>query len=84
MAIAKKTSNSGRKVRKLFHLEPQDTKIIESISKSRKISESEVVRQAVRELGIKEGTIKDPFSKLIGSVKAGKDRAINHDRVLYE
>lgn len=80
----KKKSDSGRKVRKLFHLEQQDTKIIESIAKLRQISESEVVRQAIRELGIKEGTVKDPFSKLIGSVKAGKDQAMNHDKVLYE
>jgi len=84
MSTAKKTSDSGRKVRKLFHLERQDTKIIESIAKSRQISESEVVRQAIRELGINEGTVKDPFSKLIGSVKAGKDQAMNHDKALYE
>jgi hypothetical protein len=43
-----------------------------------------VVRQAIREFGISEGIIKDPFSKLIGSVKAGKDQAANHDKALNE
>lgn len=84
MAVTKKLRESKRKVRKLFHLEPQDTKTIQNIANIHNISESEVVRQAIREYGIKEGTIKDPFYKLIGSVNAGKNQATGHDKVLYE
>jgi len=84
LTVTKKLPESKGKVRKLFHLEPHDTKIIENIAKVRNVSESEVVRQAIREFGVKEGTVKDPFGKLIGSVKAGKNQATNHDKVIYE
>jgi hypothetical protein len=40
-------------------------------------------RQAIRESAINEGTVKDPFFKLIGSVKAGKEQAVNHDKLIY-
>ena len=76
-------SEKPTKVRKLFHLDQQDTKTIQYIAKSRNISESEVVRLAIRELGLKEKIIKDPFEKIIGSVKAGKNQAVNHDEGIY-
>lgn len=86
MAITKvKTKEKRhRKIRKNFHLENQDIQIISTIAQSRKISESEVVRTALRELGVKEGAVKDPFAKLIGSVKAGKNLAAKHDEAIYE
>ncbi len=74
----------GSKMRKLFYIEQRDVLIIKKLAKSRKISESEVVGIAVRELGLKEGIIVDPLIKIIGRVKAGKGQAVDHDRVIYE
>ncbi len=83
MTVAKKVKTSG-KIRKLFHLEPRDIVIIKKLAKNKKVSESEVIRIAVRELGVKEGAVVDPFAKMIGSVKAGKNQAAEHDKVIYE
>ena len=79
-----KKAKASSKIRKLFHLDVADTDIIKKLANSKKVSESEVIRTAIRELGIKEGVVSDPFAKLIGSVTAGKDQAVKHDKVIYE
>jgi len=70
------------KVRKLYHLDPDDTMFVREYAHKKGISESEVIRKAVRCLQKK--TEEDPFRKLIGSVEAGSGRAENHDEVIYD
>ncbi len=74
------------KVRKLFHLEPDDVAFIKGMARRNRISESEVVRGALKHFQRQLGTEPeyDPFAKLIGAVEAGTDDASRHDEVLYE
>jgi len=76
--------NLKPKTRKLVNLDNDDMLIVKALAKSRKVSESKVIRMALKELGIKEGIIRDPFKDLIGSVNAGPEQAKNHDEVLYD
>ncbi len=72
----------GAKVRKLYHLDPEDTLFVREYAQKKGLSESEVIRQAVRSLQGK--TEEDPFIKIIGSVETGSEEAENHDEVIYE
>ena len=82
----KKTENQGRqsekKIRKLYHLDPEDALFVREHAQSKRVSESEVIREAVRVL--QEKTESDPFQKLIGRVKAIPGDAAAHDEVIYE
>lgn len=75
-----------RKIRKLFHLEQGDVEFIRKVASEKKISESEVVREAIHFFQSKDATglEYDPFAKLIGTVQAGSEQAARHDEVLYE
>lgn len=80
----KKTGH--KKIRKLFHLEPDDVAFIRGVARRKRISESEVVRGALKHFQRQFGTEPehDPFADLIGAVEAGADDGIRHDEVLYE
>jgi len=73
-----------KKVRKLFHLDSGDADFIKKMAKEKKVSESQVVRMAIRDYKKKEKADLDPVKKLIGTVKAGKNQARKHDEVIYE
>ena len=82
----KKNENQGKqgekKIRKLYHLDPEDALFVRERAQSKRVSESEVIREAVRAL---QGETKaDPFQKLIGNVKARSGDAAAHDEVIYE
>ena len=71
-----------KKVRKLYHLEPQDVQFVREYAEQKGVSESEIIRLSVRTL---QGCVKDdPFEEMIGSVKAGTGQAEKHDEVIYE
>jgi len=72
----------SKKIRKLYHLEPQDVAFIREYAQKRKISESEVIRLSVRKL--QEEVKADPFKELLGSVRAGNGQAVRHDEAIYE
>ena len=74
------------KVRKLFHLDPEDVAFIKGVARRNRISESEVVRGALKHFQRQRGfeLEYDPFTKLIGAVEAGTDDASRHDEALYE
>ncbi len=72
----------SKKVRKLYHLDQDDAQFVREIAGSKGISESEVIRQAVRTLQAKER--EDPLLDLIGRVKAESGDAAAHDEVIYE
>ncbi len=83
--MGKKQSTGKKKdvkIRKLYHLDPEDTLFIREYAQKKGLSESEVIRQAVRNLQGK--TEVDPFIKIIGSVETGSEEAENHDEVIYE
>jgi len=71
-----------KKIRKLYHLEPQDVAFIREYAQKRKISESEVIRLSVKRL--QEEVKADPFKELLGSVRAGDGQAVRHDEAIYE
>ena len=75
-----------RKIRKLFHLEPGDVEFIKNMASEKRISESEVVREAIQffQGSNAAGFEYDPFVKLIGTVQAGPKQAARHDEILYE
>ena len=82
----KKNDQSGqkknRKVRKLYHLDQDDVQFVRELADSKGVSESEIIRQAVRTLQNKEK--EDPLRALIGEVNAEPGDAVDHDRVIYE
>jgi len=83
MGKNKQSLNTGsRKIRKLYHLEPQDVDFVREYAQKRKISESAVIRYSLRKL--QEEVQADPFKELIGSVKAGNNEASRHDQIIYE
>ena len=71
-----------KKVRKLYHLDRGDAQFVQEVAESKGVSESEVIRQAVRTLQQKEK--EEPLRALIGAVKAEPGDAVDHDRVIYE
>ncbi len=75
-------TSKHKKVRKLYHLEPQDVQFVREYAEQKGFSESEVIRLSVRTL---QGCVKDdPFEEMIGSVRAGKGQAEKHDEVIYD
>jgi len=81
-----KSDHSGQKnsikVRKLYHLEEDDVQFVRELAESKGVSESEIIRHAVRTLQNKEK--EDPLRALIGGVNAEPGDAVDHDRVIYE
>jgi len=81
-----KSDHSGQKnsikVRKLYHLEEDDVQFVRELAESKGVSESEIIRHAVRTLQNKEK--EDPLRALIGGVNADSGDAVDHDRVIYE
>lgn len=73
-----------KKIRKLFHLNPEEAALIKRIATKRNISESEVVRISLRKLQIEENIKYDPLEKLVGTINLGNGHALQHDEVLYE
>jgi len=71
-----------KKVRKLYHLDQDDAQFVREVAENKGVSESEVIRQAVRDLQDKGQT--DPLRALIGEVKTEPGDAVDHDRVIYE
>jgi len=71
-----------KKVRKLYHLDQSDAQFVQEVAESKGVSESEVIRQAVRTLQEKEK--EEPLRSLIGAVKTEPGDAVDHDRVIYE
>ncbi len=71
-----------RKVRKIYHLDREDTVFVREYAQKKGMSESEVIRLAVRSL---QGRVEeDPFWKLIGSVEVGPGQAKNHDEAIWK
>jgi hypothetical protein len=77
-----KNKQTEKKIRKLYHLETEDAIFVREYARNKGISESEVIRMSVRTLQSK--VEEDPFRKVIGSVNAGPNQAVNHDEVIYE
>ena len=74
--------SSGKKIRKLYHLDSKDVEFVSEYARQKGVSESEVIRLSVRNLQ-KDNAV-DPFLELIGSVNAGSNQALKHDEVIYE
>lgn len=85
MVKSNKTTDQ-KKIRKLFNLGPDDIAFIKHFAQKKRISESEVVRGALKHFRKQLEPMQsyDPFEKLIGMVKAGPHEADKHDKVLYE
>jgi len=82
--MANKQTNhpAGKKIRKLYHLDPEDARFVREQARQKGVSESELVRLAVRAYQKKlDG---DPFLELLGSVEAGENQASRHDEVIYD
>jgi hypothetical protein len=79
MKNAKKNSQASKKVRKLYHLEEEDVAFVREHATQHEISESAVIRQAVRKLQKNSGV--DPFLAL---VDAGTGESVRHDEIIYE
>ena len=77
-----KNKQTEKKIRKLYHLEAEDAIFVREYARNKGISESEVIRMSVRTLQSK--VEEDPLRKVIGSVNAGPNQAVNHDEVIYE
>ena len=77
-----KNKQKEKKIRKLYHLETEDAIFVREYARNKGISESEVIRMSVRTLQSK--VEEDPFRKVIGSVNAGPNQAVNHDEVIYD
>jgi hypothetical protein len=77
-----KNKQTEKKIRKLYHLEIEDVIFVREYARNKGISESEVIRMSVRTLQSK--VEEDPFRKVIGSINAGPNQAVNHDEVIYE
>lgn len=82
MKHAEKNKQTGKKIRKLYHLDREDVEFIREYANQKEISESEVIRLSVRKM--QKDTGSDPFLKLIGTVDVGLNGAINHDEIIYE
>jgi spore germination protein GerM len=82
MKNAKKNSQASKKVRKLYHLEEEDVAFVREHATRQEISESAVIRQAVRKLQKDSGD--DPFLTLVGTVDAGTGGSVRHDEIIYE
>ncbi len=78
----RKSKGSGKKIRKLYHLDNEDVQFVREYACQKGISESEVIRLSVRKF--RKNNAVDPFLELIGSVNAGSNQASKHDEVIYE
>ncbi len=80
--LEQKSKSSGKKIRKLYHLDDKDAQFVREYACQKGISESEVIRLSVR--NFQKNNAVDPFQELIGSVNAGVNQASKHDEVIYE
>ncbi len=80
--LDQKSESSGKKIRKLYHLDSKDVQFVREYARQKGVSESEVIRLAVRKF--QKNNALDPLQELIGSVHAGSDQASKHDEVIYE
>ncbi len=80
--LEQKSKSSGKKVRKLYHLDKKDVQFVREYARQKGISESEVIRFSVR--SFQKNNAEDPFQALIGSVNAGANQVFKHDVVIYE
>ncbi|WP_026907278.1 ribbon-helix-helix protein, CopG family [Paucisalibacillus globulus] len=75
--------------RKQFHLTNEDEEILKYIAKTKRMSEAEIVREAIREYAAKNAEEKNPlFDMAIGAERdfadTPVDLSVNHDNYLLE
>ena len=73
---------TGKKIRKLYHLDSEDVQFVREYAQKKGVSESAVIRISVRSL--QDNVKSDPFEDMVGSVKAGQNQAVKHDEVIYD
>lgn len=82
MKNAEKNSRAGKKVRKLYHLDEEDVAFVREYATRQEVSESEVIRHAVRKM--QKDSSADPFFELLGIVDTGKGESVRHDEIIYD
>lgn len=78
----KENWRAGKKIKKSYYLASSDAAFVREYARQKGISESEVIKLALRI--VEEDEAYDPFQELIGSVNVGCSQVPRYEEVIYD